>query len=40
MQRKASHTTINDEKGIRGQIVKIQPVIEHETPNKGIQSEA
>ena len=27
-------------KGIRGQFMKIQPVIEHKTPNKGIQSEA
>ena len=27
-------------KGIRGQIVKIQAVIEHQTPDKGIQSEA
>ena len=27
-------------KGIRGQIMKIQPVIEHKTPNKGIPSEA
>jgi len=26
--------------GIRGQIMEIQPIIEHEPPNKGVQSEA
>ena len=24
--------------GIRGQIMEIQPIIEHEPPNKGVQS--
>ena len=40
MRSKASHTTINAEMlriKVRGQIVEIQPVIEHETPDKWVE---